>query len=262
MSSDNQNLTPASENVAADQDGPARRLESLAALAGGVAHDFNNLLTTILGYTHLALADLPPDAAVRDFLLQVDKSARRAADLTQQLLAYAGRHVFAFQLVALSDFIRELTPLLQSIAGKNHALQLSLVDPLPAFEGDAQQLRQIVINLVTNAAESFDGPGGAITIRSGLLHLDQPSSYSAYVGPDAPPGPYVTLEVADTGRGMTKETLDRLFDPYFSTKFPGRGLGMAAVWGIVRSHRGLIKVDSVPGQGATFQVLFPAQARR
>lgn len=242
----------------AERENQTRRLESLAALAGGVAHDFNNLLTTILGYTHLALADLPADTPVRDFLVQVEKSGRRAANLTQRLLVYAGRNVFNFKPLDLSEFVREQLPLLETIAGRQVSLRLSLTDALPLMEGDVHQLRQVMINLVTNAAESMEG-AGTLGIRTGLVTLDRPADFSGHAPPDLAAGRYVFLEVQDSGAGMSADTVARIFDPFFSTKFPGRGLGMAAVWGIVRGHRGLIKVDSAPGKGSTFRLLFPVR---
>jgi len=227
----------------------SQRLESLGILASGVAHDFNNLVMTILSHTRLGAAQLPEESPVRDHLADVEAAAVHASELCRQLLAYSGRKKFVFEQIDLNRLAREMSHLLGAAISKRASLELELADRLPAIEGAAGQIRQIVMNLIINASDALGGGRGTIAVRTGKV-------------PEAPEGveagPCVYLEVADSGCGMDRETRERLFDPFFTTKSTGRGLGMAAVRGIVHGHRGAIEVDSEPGRGTTFRVLFPA----
>ncbi|MFO0878267.1 MAG: response regulator [Gemmataceae bacterium] len=235
----------------------AQKLESLGVLAGGIAHDFNNLLTGILGYTNLAVYQLPEVSPVRGLLQEAEKAACRAAELVQQLLAYAGMGKFVIQPVNLTTLVQEMAALVRTMASRRATLQLELSDELPAIEADPTQIRQVVMNLITNAAEALVSRDGVVTVRTTTCQLDGPAIQADEAFAEAAPGLYVVLEVSDTGSGMAPETLRRIFDPFFSTKFSGRGLGLAAVQGIVRSHRGRIRVQSERGKGTTFQVYFP-----
>ncbi len=238
-----------------------QKLESLGVLAGGVAHDFNNLLTGILGNASLVLDSAPPHDSSRFALEEVVRAAERAADLTRQLLAYAGKGRFVLRTIDLSALVREISGLVQTSIPKQAQLRLQLADGLPAVEADAGQLQQIVMNLVINGAEAIGPEGGTVLVRTGAQMVDE--QYIGTISGDAAqlrPGQYVMLEVHDTGCGMTAETLSRIFDPFFTTKFTGRGLGLSAVQGIVRAHRGAMKVYSQPGQGTTFKILLPASA--
>ncbi len=236
----------------------AQKLESLGILAGGIAHDFNNLLTGVLGYTGLMKRDLPPGSSIRDLVRGVEDSALRAADLCRQMLAYAGHGRFVIEPVDLSALVRDSERLLRLSVGTRAALSLELVAGLPLVEGDAAQLRQIVVNLVTNASEALGEQGGRITVSTGRVRLDRGYFTGTHLSPDLPDGDYVYLEVTDTGCGMDPETKAKIFDPFFTTKFTGRGLGLAAVLGIVRGHRGALKVYSEPGRGSAFKLLLPA----
>jgi len=235
----------------------AQKLESLGVLAGGIAHDFNNLLTGVLGYTGLMRRELPAGSPVRDLVRGVEDSALRAADLCRQMLAYAGHGRFVIEPVELSALVRDSERLLRLSIGTKAALSLHLAAGLPPAEGDAAQLRQILVNLVTNASEALGEQGGRITVSTGRAHLDRGYFTGTHLSPDLPAGDYVYLEVADTGCGMSAETRAKIFDPFFTTKFTGRGLGLAAVLGIVRGHRGALKVYSEPGRGSTFKLLLP-----
>ncbi len=236
----------------------ARKLESLGLMAGGIAHDFNNLLASILGNANLARMDLPETASgARESLEQVEKAARRAAELTGHLLAYSGKGRFLTTAVDLSDAAAEMTRLLTPSVGAGTGLVCHAAPDLPPVEADAAQVRQVIMNLITNASDAI-GPGaGAISVSTGLVDAD--AAYLADVcGTDVPaPGRYVYVEVSDTGRGMDDETRARVFDPFFSTRATGRGLGLSVVLGIVRAHHGAIKIASARG-GTTFRVLFPA----
>jgi signal transduction histidine kinase/ligand-binding sensor domain-containing protein len=235
----------------------AQKLESLGVLAGGIAHNFNNLLTAIVGYTELALSNLPPDSLARGDLREVDAAARRATELTRQMLTYAGKHLFVARPVQLAEVIGGVTKLLEASAMMTGAPSYDLAPDLPAVRGDVAQLRQILVNLVVNASEAIGDSGGTIVVRTGVKNCDAEYLSGCELGAEVTPGEYVCLEVADTGCGMTEDVRRRIFDPFFTTKFTGRGLGLAAVYGIVRGHGGGIRVESEPGRGTTITVLLP-----
>jgi len=240
-----------------------QKMESLGILAGGIAHDFNNLLTGVLGNASLALLDIPEETPAYDSLKQIEKSAQRAADLCRQLLAYSGKGRFVIEPMDLNVLIDEMGNLLQSSAGSANAMiKYDLHRPLPAIAADGAQVRQIIMNLIANASEAIGRERGLITITTGVAMCDQEYLKTVYTNDALPEGAYVFLEVSDTGCGMDAETRARIFDPFFSTKFAGRGLGLSAIIGIMRSHKGAIKVYSEPGRGSTFKILFPASAEQ
>ncbi len=239
----------------------AQKLESLAVLAGGIAHDFNNLLMGVLGNAELALTRLPPESPVRDLVKRIERAAVRAADLAGQMLAYSGRGQFLVEELDLNELVRETAFLLESSISRKVACRYNLAPALPPVEADPTQIRQVLMNLVTNASEAIGDREGAVTISTGVVWADRDYLTSTYLDEDLPEGFYVYVEVSDTGCGMDPETQKRIFDPFFSTKFTGRGLGLAAVLGIVRGHRGAIKVYSEPGKGSTFKVLLPCANR-
>ncbi len=235
----------------------AQKLESLGVLAGGIAHDFNNLLVGILGNAGLALQSLPADAAVRDTLKDIDAAALRAAELTHQLLAYAGKGQFVIEPVVLTGLVEEMTNLLGTAVSRSARIVFEFPTSLPPVEADATQLRQVVMNLITNAAEAIGTGSGTIAVRTGVVDADRNYLNECQLGPPLPEGRYAFLEVEDDGHGMHPATQAKIFDPFFTTKFTGRGLGLAAVMGIVRAHRGAIRVASAPGKGTTMRVLLP-----
>ena len=234
----------------------AQKLESLGVLAGGIAHDFNNLLTAVLGNAELALAELPPAAAARESVEQIQKAGLHAAELTRQMLAYAGRGSIAMQRVSLREVVRDMAQLLGASISKRHALILDLDASLPAVAADPAQVRQIAMNLVINASEAIGAREGVVTVSAAALGPGEDVSGDLAIG-DISPGSHVLLEVTDTGGGMDTAILPRIFDPFYTTKFAGRGLGLAAVLGIVRRHGGTLRVRSRPGAGSTFSVLLP-----
>jgi len=236
----------------------AQKLESLGVLAGGIAHDFNNLLTAVLGYADLTEAELPEGSPLRENVHQIAQTARRGAELTKQMLAYSGRGTFSIQRICISSVVEEMTHLLKVSISKKCILQSRFSPGLPGVEADTAQIRQIVMNLIINASEAIGDNNGVITITTGTVKCDRDYLAEAYLDENLPPGEYVFLEVADNGCGMKPGTRAKIFDPFFTTKFTGRGLGLAAVLGIVRGHRGAIKVYSEPGKGTSFKVLFPA----
>ncbi len=236
----------------------SQKLESLGVLAGGIAHDFNNLLMGILGNADLALSDLPAVSPARPSVLEIEKASRRAADLCRQMLAYSGKGRFVVEPVDLSEVIHEMSHMLDVSISKNAVVRYEFGDSLPAFEADATQIHQVVMNLIINASDAIGDRSGIISVRTGAMDCDESYLNDTYLDEGLPAGLYVTLEVSDTGCGMSPETVSRLFDPFFTTKFTGRGLGLAAVLGIIRGHKGAIKVYSELGKGTTFKALFPA----
>ncbi len=235
----------------------SQKLESLGVLAGGIAHDFNNLLTGVLGNASLARMDLPAESPVQPYLSQIEVSATRAADLCKQMLAYSGKGQFVVKNLDLNALIVDTTRLLEVSISKRAVLKFHLADGLPVVLGDATQLRQVIMNLVINASEAVGDKSGFISITSGMTRADRAYLAGSFFAPDLPEGDYVFLEVADNGGGMSQEILAKIFDPFFTTKFTGRGLGLAAVLGIVRGHKGALKVFSEESWGTTFKILLP-----
>ncbi|MSP56364.1 MAG: response regulator [Myxococcales bacterium] len=234
-----------------------QKLESLGVLAGGIAHDFNNLLTAILGNASLAEVQLEAvHPAMRSIVAMVG-AARRASDLTGQLLAFSGRGHFRVQPVDLNGQLRELVVLLEASISKKVSLRIEAHPGVPMVEADLSQLNQVFMNLVINGAEATGAQGGTVLVRTGVQELGV-SDLGTGAFPETEPGRFVFVEVSDTGEGMDEHTLARIFDPFFSTKVTGRGLGLAAVQGIIRGHRGVVRVHSKPGWGTTFKVFFPA----
>jgi PAS domain S-box-containing protein len=236
----------------------AQKLESLGVLAGGIAHDFNNLLTAVIGYSELATSKLPKDSPALPMLEGVEKSAMAAGELTRQMLAYSGRASLVKARVALDLLAEETSNLLNVVIPKSVNVQLEL---LPAtVEGDETQIRQVIMNLITNASDSFDGKAGSIIVRSGARSLEAGVLRSPYIQQELPDGDYAFIEVSDTGCGMDPEVRSRMFEPFYTSKFSGRGLGLPAVLGIVRGHRGTILVASEVNLGTTVTVYFPASS--
>ncbi len=235
----------------------AQKLESLGILAGGIAHDFNNLLAGILGNANLASIDLPPDSPALEHIRQIELASKRAADLTKQLLAYSGRGKFVIEALDLSKLVREIGELLKVSISKKIRLIYNLQEPLPLIEADAAQIQQIIMNLITNASEAIGDRSGEICLSTYLCEVDEAFIHDAILSEHVTPGKYVCLEVKDDGVGIAPGQLRQIFDPFYTTKFTGRGLGLAAVLGIVRGHKGTIHVMSEEGKGTTFQVLFP-----
>lgn len=235
-----------------------QKLESLGTLAGGVTHDFNTFLMAILANTELAQLRLPSDSSVHKQLMQIEQIVQRAAELTRQLLAYAGKGQLELKPVDLNTIVAETVELLRSTVAKTVPLHMQLGADLPTITAEPSQMQQIVLNLVSNASEAVAKTNGEIRITTGMQHADRAYFASTYLAPDLPEGQYVFLTVTDTGPGMDAATQAKIFEPFFSTKTSGRGMGLAAVLGIVRGHDGAIRVASERGRGTTFTVLLPS----
>lgn len=237
-----------------------QRLESLGVLAGGIAHDFNNLLSVILGNSALALADSADPGPVAQRIHRIRAAAQHAAGLTEQMLTYSGRTPPALKPVDLSVIIRDTSELLEASFGNRIRLELDTDTASAPMAGDTTQLRQIVVNLVTNAAEAIGDASGSVSVRTGMTEIAEGATVHAVGTSDPGAGHYAFLEVADSGQGMDEATQQRIFEPFFTSRASGRGLGLAAVLGIVQGHSGHILLDTQAGRGTTFRVLFPESA--
>ncbi len=237
----------------------AQKLESLGVLAGGIAHDFNNLLMEISGNTSLILLDTNLDKEVRSAVAEIDSGAQKAAALTSQMLAYAGKGKFIETIIDFDDMIREMDSLLSLSVSKRVSVEYSLSKTINPVRCNPTQLQQVVMNLLINASEASDEAGGGIFVQTRRETIISKDSHEG--GPTSlhPPslGDYVVLEIRDTGPGMSEEVMNRCFEPFFSTKFTGRGLGLSAVLGIVEAHDGAINLASLEGTGTTFTIYLP-----
>jgi PAS domain S-box-containing protein len=238
-----------------------QKLQSLGILAGGIAHDFNNLLAVILGNETLATSEAEKGSRLAKQLERIRSAAKHAESLSNQMLTYSGRASIRLSPLDLSELVEEMRELLKASTSKKCQLDIFLEPDGTMVEGDPSQLRQVVINLVTNASESLQDRPGRVTIRTGLIHVDADYLVGAFGRTDLAADDCVYLQVTDNGEGMIEEISGRIFEPYFSTKLDGRGLGLASVLGIVRGHGGAIKVETEPGGGTTFRVLLPPTKR-
>lgn len=235
-----------------------QKLESLGLLAGGIAHDFNNLLVAIMGHASLALSDLDQDSPFLQHLEAISEASERAADLCRQLLGYSGMGSFVVEQVDLHSLVRGMVQMLEVSIAKKAKLHFRAV-PIPSLvEADATQIRQVVMNLVTNSADAVDGSDGRISIETGHFFARAELLRTTILGDEVEQGFYAYVEVADNGCGMPEDFEDKIFAPFFSTKGTGRGLGLAAVIGIVRGHKGTLAIESSPGRGTKIRVMFPA----
>ncbi|MCL4870762.1 MAG: PAS domain S-box protein [Anaerolineae bacterium] len=241
-----------------------QKMESLGILAGGIAHDFNNLLVAMLGQASVALVKMGPDDRARPHIEKVKKAAERAAALTHQLLAYSGGGQFNVQPLQLNDLIQDNIHFFELAVPPSVRLETQLDQQLPLIEADAGQMQQVLMNLILNGAEAIGGNRGVVHLSTEQYYLEggeQAARYGQLTKQPLPSGDYVCVQITDNGSGMSQEVLSRIFDPFFSTKATGRGLGMAAVLGIIRGHQGGITVASQPGQGTTYRLLFPVMTQ-
>ncbi|MHA2278934.1 MAG: PAS domain-containing sensor histidine kinase, partial [Candidatus Kariarchaeaceae archaeon] len=238
----------------------AQKLESLGVLAGGIAHDFNNLLMGILGNASLAVLELPAEHPATPLIQEVEKIAQRASDLSQQMLAYSGKGKFEIKPMNLSSLIENMQNLLEVSISKNTMLEYRLDQNLPPVDIDSTQMQQVVHNLVTNASEASKGKADRIVVTTGVLNATTDYLTEIFYQSNTKPQPYVFVEVTDNGVGLDQNELMQIFDPFYSTKFTGRGLGLAVVMGIVRGHSGAIDVKSTVGVGSRFRILLPCSS--
>ena len=234
----------------------AQKLESLGVLAGGIAHDFNNILAIIIGYCSLIKKDYTTAA---DFIPAIGKAAERASALCRQMLAYAGKSVSSLSEINVVTLVDEMVKMLSSALNENVTITLDCQADIPAITGDASQIRQIVMNLIINASEAIGDAHGEIYVSVARVAISSTHPTRDHLGKTITPGKYVCLEVTDNGCGMNIETKRRVFEPFYTTKFKGRGLGMSAVLGILTAHKGVLQLTSQPDRGTTFKICLPVE---
>jgi two-component system cell cycle sensor histidine kinase/response regulator CckA len=238
----------------------AQKLESLGLLAAGIAHDFNNMLGAIFGDSDLALAEVPSDTPVADSIERIKAVAVRASEIVKLLLIYAEGTEAAKVDVDLSAIVQEMIEVARRSLSPQTALSTHFAKDLPSLRANPGQIRQVVLNLIMNASEALDKREGSIVVTTEKVHVSK--TMARNYGSDLLDGDYACLTVTDTGCGIRKEVQAKIFDPFYTTKFLGRGLGLAVVQGIVRSHHGAVNLLSAPGTGSTFEVLLPSPAER
>lgn len=242
----------------------SQKLESLGLIAGGVAHDFNNLLGAISGNAELAELKSPQAGQAHEFLRNIITACKRGGELCNQLMAFSGKGYLELSVCDLNELIQDLLPLMSVSLSKKDEIQYKLMDDIPMVEVDDVQIRQIIMNLLTNASDALEDKTGNILIETGIIPLDDMFMQGNFWGSSSvqESQDYVYIKVKDNGSGMTNETIAKIFDPFFTTKFSGRGLGLAAVLGIIQAHHGALKVDSQLGAGSCFWCLLPISNKK
>jgi len=240
----------------------AQKMEAIGTLAGGIAHDFNNILSAIMGYTELAEYETPEGSNTRDKLKEVLKAAHRAKDLVRQILTFSRQGNQEQKPMQINHIIKEALKLLRASLPTTIEIQQNIELDTGIIKADPTQIHQVLMNLCTNAAHAMNNKGGVLEV--GVRNVELEKKDMGLGSPHVPPGHYVRLSVRDTGHGMSAEIVDRIFDPYFTTKEKGEGtgLGLAVVHGIVKSYGGIITVDSEIGKGSTFNIYLPAIERK
>jgi len=234
----------------------AQKLESLGVLAGGIAHDFNNILAIIIGYCSLIKIDYE---TTEEYVPQIETAAQRAAALCRQMLTYAGKAQSVMAQVNMAEVVDEMITMLKATTSQNVSIRANLSSDMPYIKGDASQLRQVIMNLIINASEAIGEDQGVIKVSLAQTEIHAGQSDKDHNGKIIPVGRYICLEVTDNGCGMDNETRQRIFEPFYTTKFTGRGLGMSALLGIITAHKGTLQLSSQPGVGTTFKVYLPVQ---
>ena len=235
-----------------------QKLESLGVLAGGIAHDFNNILMAVLGHTELARMEITSNSPAYGNLKEIENASKKASKLCSQMLAYTGRASYALEKVNINKLITEMLHLVKTLVSKKAVLNLSITDNIPYINADPSQISQVIMNLIINSSDAIGDKNGIISISTGSAEFDSEYLSKTDLNEDLEPGNYVYFEISDTGCGISSDNIDRIFEPFYTTKFTGRGLGLAAVQGIIRSHKGSIKVYSEEGKGTNIKVMFPS----
>ena len=235
----------------------SQKLESLGILAGGIAHDFNNILTVIIGHCYMARENMIPEQEYKAAFEKIESAGNRAADLCRQMLTYAGKSPLVQTHVNMWLLVDEVVKMLQSGLNKNVTIELDVKRVVPEIKGDAGQIQQIIMNLIINAAEAIGDKNGTIRVVLTRMLVEADQVETDTFGTVIQAGGYICLEVTDSGCGMDEETQKRIFEPFYTTKVTGRGLGMSAIHGIIKAHEGILQLTSAPGAGTSFKVCFP-----
>ncbi len=246
------------KELLADQVRQSQKMQSIGTLAGGIAHDFNNILFPIVGYAEMAMDAVSADARTVRYLSEIVNAALRARDLVQRILTVGRRGRPVRTPLRLQPVIQEALRFFRATVPETVAFDVSVDEVCGPVRGDTSQVHQIVVNLCTNAHHAMAPDGGRLTVRLDEVAAGDGSGANPVI-PGLRPGRYARLTVADTGHGIDPEIQERIFDPYFTTKGPGKGsgLGLSVVHGIVKDYGGEVRVESTPGKGARFQVFFP-----
>lgn len=248
-------LDVSKERVLEQQLLQSQKLEGIGKLAGGIAHDFNNMLGVILGNAQLAMLNVSPEDKVFEFCSKIETAASKAAEFTRQLLAFSRKQVLELRIMDLNGLVADFEKMIHRVIGENIEMSISYKDYLPMIKADSGQINQVLLNLIMNAREAMPS-GGRITLKTDLMYIDEKQ---VHLYPDASIGNYVMLSIRDTGTGIEKEVLNKIFEPFYTTKTSGTGLGLSVVYGIVKQHDGFIHVDSRPSIGTTFNIFLPAK---
>ena len=238
-----------------------KRLESLGVLAGGIAHDYNNLLTVILGSSELILSEVDPESSVHYLAGEIKHASLRARDLTSKMVNYSGNCKLVFEPTEINKVVTLCVQKISQSLPANIDISTKLAPIENIIIADSKQIAQAIENLILNAKEAIGGKPGKIEIKTELVEVENPAELENLRVGEISPGTYIKVSVKDTGCGITDMICEKLFDPFFSTKFLGRGLGLPAVYGIVKSHTGAILVKSLVGAGSNFQIMLPVEAR-
>ena len=249
--------TATAEKALWESEARMQKLESLRALAGGIAHDLNNLMVAVDANAGLALKALPPDSPARELIEGIEKAVAKVSTFSKQIMSFTGKFEAIKEAVSLNEMVEDTSHFLLASISKDAAIEFRLSDGLPAIMADPQNIQQVVMNLILNASDALEKRKGKIEVCTGKLHAKRPYLDTLHLGKDLAEGEYLFVEVSDSGCGMDEETKGRVFDPFYTTKFTGRGLGLSAVFGIVKGHGGAIGLTSAKGQGTTFKVLLP-----
>jgi signal transduction histidine kinase len=234
-----------------------QKIESLSVLAAGIAQDFNNLLAVILGNATMAAGELSNDSPIREMITPIEAAARRAAELTRQMLTYAGQDRLIAQSLQINQIIQEICADLSATIHPNIRFQIYFDTDLPYIIGDSTQIRRALSNVIINAYEALGHAPGTVQISTDVFHMDRASIASTYLAPDVEPGKHIRIVVHNNGPSIQPELLERIFEPFFTTKFIGRGLGLPEALGSVAAHHGTIKIESKLHQGTTCTITFP-----
>jgi len=239
----------------------SQKMAGLQVLAGSIAHSFNNMLHVARGYTNLAIDQLPTDSETSELLREASKAISRAAEMSTLMLLYVGQGTTDRKPANLSKLVQSTGKLLPGAAQGQFSIELELANEDAAITVATAQIQQLIANIFTNAAEAIGDKPGKITITTSVAEFSSDELRDTYLHQDLPAGDYAVLEISDTGCGMTAEIIDKVFDPFFTTHFTGRGMGLAAVLGIIKGHEGAIDIKSQPGEGTTFTVMFPVTGK-
>ena len=235
-----------------------QKTDCLNTMAKSVVHDFNNFLTAILGNVNIIIGNIPKNSSIKKNVEQIESCTLRAIAFTNQIHLYCGKSSFVEKEFNISDLLNDMTGFLKTQVGQGINIKYHIADKLPVIRGDVAQIRQAITNLVSNAVSAFQDKKGTISVSTGMMKCDKAYLRNTYIDENLPEGRYLYIEISDTGCGMSSAVQAKIFDPFFTTNMRGKGMELAVVLGIVRAHKGAIKLQSEPKKGSTFRILLPS----